>query len=550
MNILTRLWRRLFSSRPEPVAQSLDETEAAPGLPWGYIMRGIDERQPRGAYKIPEVLPGVIPLAPPVEGRGLILAFDGRYREELATDSAVPSAWGTFGDAGLIGPGVAFLGFPYLAELVQITEYRTPAETLSTEMTRRWLRLVNLGDESTAEKLVQLDKRMKELKICELFREAALKTEMFGRAHIFISVKDQDDDSTRQLPLTEIKKGQLLGFQCIEPYWLTPYSWNATHPERPDFYKPQSWYVLGRKTHHTRLLTFIFREVPDLLKPAYDFSGISITQLMMPYVNRWLRTAKSVNDLINIFSIVNLATDLATMLVAPVDSPKSIFSRLKAFVATRDNKGVMVTNRDTEDLKIQDASLSGLDKLQAQAQEHMATPGRMPLIKFFGITPTGLTATSEGEFQNWYAYVKGMQELGFSPNFTIVLMFVQMDLFGTVDPNIGFEWQNLFEPTGKELAEIRKSDADRDGVYVEKGVVDADEIRDKLRNDPESGYNNLVGPAPEPAMQTEADLQEEGSQADHERGEESAENAHERSESSAEKAHARTKDLEVDTDNK
>lgn len=550
MNSITRLWRRLFA-RPAPIPPAEPaKPEAAPGLSWRYALIGSDEDNARDSergYRLPTVLPGVRPAKLPAEGSGLTLAFDGAYKEDLATDSAIPLAWGGFGDVGAIGPGIAFLGFPYLAELTQITEYRTPSETLSTEMTRRWLKIVNGGDESTAEKITEIEARLEELNIRDLFREAALKTEQFGRAHIYVSVKKQDDDAARQLPLTKIGKGELEGFCCIEPYWLTPYSWNSTHPERPDFYKPQSWFVLGRKTHHTRLMTFIFREVPDLLKPAYDFAGISISQLMMPYVTRWLRTAKSVNDLINIFSIVNLATDLATMLQAAPQDPKSLFSRLKAFVGTRDNKGVMVTNKTTEELSIQDASLAGLDKLQAQAQEHMATPGRMPLIKFFGITPSGLNASSEGEFQNWYAYVKGMQELGFNEHMKRVLELVQMDLYGSVDEDISHEWQPLFEPTGKELADIRKSDADRDGVYVEKGVVDADEIRDKLRKDPESGYNNLVGPAPEPVVETEAGLQEEGAQADHERGEESADNAHARSEESAEAAHGRQKELDVDT---
>lgn len=534
MNVFARLWRRVFPSPVPAEPQTPIAPEASPGLPWGYVMHGIDENRPRGQYRIPETLPGVRPDKAPTEATGLTLAYDRGHREDIATDSAIPSAWGGFGDAGAIGPGVSFLGFPYLAELAQITEYRTPAETLSMEMTRRWMKLVNKGSDQTMMKISKLEARLDELKICDLFREAAFKTEQFGRAHIYVSVKGQDDDIARQLPLTEIGKGQLLGFTCIEPYWLTPYSWNSTHPERPDFYKPQSWYVLGRKTHCTRLLTFIFREVPDLLKPAYDFAGISITQLMMPYVNRWLRTAKSVNDLINIFSIVNLATDLGSILNLSPGDPKSIFSRVKAFIGMRDNKGVMVTNKDTEEVTIQDASLAGLDKLQAQAQEHMATPGRLPLIKFFGITPSGLTASSEGEFQNWNVYVNSMQVLGFSPNFTELLNFVQQDLFGSVDENIGFEWQNLFEPTGKELAEIRKSDADRDGVYVDKGVVDPDEVRNKLRKDPESGYNDLVGPAPEPAMEAEAGLQEEGKQADHDRGEESAEAAHGRAKELAE----------------
>jgi phage-related protein (TIGR01555 family) len=528
MNALARLWRR-FSASPAPVA-TLVGKPAAP--PWNKILAllGESKEADRGEYKPPEVLKGVRPETPP-EGDGLKLAMDSGYQEPpmMTYDNAMPAAWG-FTGAGALGPGLAFLGFPYLAELNQISEYRIPSESLSTEMTRRWLKLKNKGETPKDDKIKQIEERLEVLKVRDRFREAALKTEQFGRAHIMAVIDGQEDDLTRQLPLTEIKKGKLKGFSCIEPYWLTPYSWNATHPERTDFYKPQSWFVLGRKTHATRLLTFIFREVPDLLKPAYDFAGISMTQLMMPYINRWLRTAKNVNDLINIFSIVTLSTDLSTLLQAPANSDQGLIARIRGFVQARDNKGMMIVNKSTEELTMQNVPLGSLDKLQAQAQEHMATPGRMPLIKFFGITPAGLNTAgaTDGEFQAWYDYVHALQELGMSPHFERVLKLVQFDLFGTVDDDITFEWQPLYEPTDKERAEIRKADADRDTAYLNGSVVSPDEIRDKLKNDPESGYNNLKGEAPEPPELTEVELGQEGAEADHERNEESAEAAHKR----------------------
>jgi hypothetical protein len=433
-------------------------------------------------------------------GTALKLAMDGGYEETIATDSALsePAAWG-YGTAAQLGPGLAFLGFPYLAELAQISEYRIPSESLSTEMTRTWLRIRNKGNTDLTEKIKAIESRLEALKVRDLFRECAMKTEQFGRAHLYVSVKKQDGDLERQLPLTEVGKGQLIGFSAIEPYWLTPYSWNATHPERPDFYRPQSWFVLGRKTHHTRLLTFIFREVPDLLKPAYDFSGISITQLMMPYVNRWLRTAKNVNDLINIFSIVTLSTELQKLL----QNPDLFKARIQAFITARDNRGMMVIDKGTEELGSQNIPLGSLDKLQAQAQEHMATPGRLPLIKFFGITPTGLNASSEGEFHAWYDYVNGLRRLGFDAHFKRALEIVQMDLYGEVEPDLTYEWLPLFEPTGKEMAEIRKADTERDAELVQNNVVSPDEVRDKLKDDPASGYNGLEGEAPEPQMYAE-----------------------------------------------
>lgn len=526
-NAWARLWHSPVIAQPTPEEQVII---------WSRVLSQLqqsDETEARRPYVMPTLLPGVLPAQPPPRDL-IILAMDGGYKEQLAEDNAgLPAAWGFTGN-GALGPGLSFLGFPYLAELAQLTEYRTPAESLSAEMTRTWLKLKNTGKEKLEDKLAEITTRLEELKIRDLFREVALKTEQFGRAHIYVSVKGQDDDRSRQLPLTQIKKGSLTGFTCIEPYWLTPYSWNATHPERPDFYKPMSWYVLGRKTHQSRLLTFIFREVPDLLKPAYGFSGISITQLMMPYVNRWFRSAKSVNDLINIFSVVTLSTNLAAMIQVSENDPRSLISRMKAFTFTRDNKGVMLTDKASEELKMNNVPLSSLDKLQAQAQEHMATPARMPLIKFFGVVPTGLNSTSEGEFQAWYDYVKSMQRIGFDAHFKRVLELVQMDMYGEVDPDITYEWLSLYEPTPKEKGEMRKADADRDGVYLDKGVVGPDEVRQKLKTDPESGYTDLEGDAPEPAEVTEFNL-----------GEQSAENAHERSQEGAEAAHARS--LEVQT---
>jgi hypothetical protein len=172
--------------------------------------------------------------------------------------------------------------------------------------------------------------------------------------------------------------------------------------------------------------------------------------------------------------------------------------RLQGFTQTRDNRGVMVINKGTEELAVNEASLASLDKLQAQAQEHMATPARMSLLKFFGITPSGLNATAEPEINAQNDYVHSMQEHGFNLHMKIVLILIQMHLYGKIEKDLIWEWLNLFEPNGKEKAEIRAADAQRDGVYIEKNVISPDEVRNRLRMDPESGYDGLEGDAPEP----------------------------------------------------
>jgi phage-related protein (TIGR01555 family) len=306
----------------------------------------------------------------------------------------------------------------------------------------------------------------------------------------------------RQLPLEVspqgIPKGSLKSLACIEPYWSTPYSWNAAYPERADFYKPVSWYIMGRKTHASRLLTFISREVPDLLKPAYNFSGISLIQLGEMAVNMWLRTRKAVNDLINNFSIPVLSTNIMATLEEGGQGGDGLLARVQAFTFTRNNQSVAVVDKDSEELKFAEATLASLDKLQAQSQEHMAACWHTPLIKIFGLTPAGLGATGEGEIQVWYDWINASQVQLFEPHLYVLLKAIQCDLFGEIDDDLVIHWVTLDEPTQKELSEIRKSDADMDVGYINAGVVSPDEARGRLQSDPDSGYSNLTGLAPEP----------------------------------------------------
>jgi hypothetical protein len=175
-----------------------------------------------------------------------------------------------------------------------------------------------------------------------------------------------------------------------------------------------------------------------------------------------------------------------------------LLDRIKLFVASRDNQGVMALDKGTEELQQIAVPLSGLDALQAQAQEHMAAPSHIPLVKLLGITPTGLNASSEGEIKVFYDWIRSQQQAFFSKHLQTVLEIVQLDLFGKIDDAITFEYVPLSSPTVKELADIRKADSDGGVALINAGVISSDEERERLQADPNSGYTNLSGPAPEP----------------------------------------------------
>src|SRR5262249_14829852 len=187
---------------------------------------------------------------------------------------------------------------------------------------------------------------------------------------------------------------------------------------------------MSRQIHATRLIKFVGREVPDLLKPAYSFGGLALTQMAKPYVDNWLRTRQSVSDLVHGFSIWSLATDLSSILQA---DGSDLLKRLDLFNHTRDNKGVMAIQKDQEELTNTAVPLGTLDQLQAQALEQICSVSGIPLVKYTGISPHGLNASSEGELRSFYDNILGQQEKFFRAPLTTIMRFAMRNIWGKVD---------------------------------------------------------------------------------------------------------------------
>lgn len=406
----------------------------------------------------------------------------------LAMDS---SPIGNFGADLFLSTG--FIGYPRLAELAQISEYRSVSETTANEMTRQWIEIKSVGEEDNSEVIKQIEECYERLNVRDVFRKAVETDGLFGRGQVLVQIKGHDNKLANPLLLTEktIAKGSLKALVNIEPMWTTPAPYNAIDPTSPDFYKPKAWYVMAQEIHASRLFTLVSRPVPDLLKPAYNFGGVSMSQLMMPYVNRWLRTVESVSEMLHSFSLSGIQTDMSAVLAGGEDQGDSIQLRAELYNRLRDNRGLMLLDKDSEQFFQFNTPLSGLDTLLAQAQEQMAAPSHTPLVKLLGITPSGLNASTEGEIAVYYDHIRAMQENLLRDPLDKLLKLVQLHLFGKINDNITFDFVPLQQMNETELAGIRKSDSDRDVAYIQAGVVSAEEVRGRLAVEPDSGYNGI-----------------------------------------------------------
>jgi phage-related protein (TIGR01555 family) len=457
---------------------------------WEARRSGRDAPTPELTFARPVPPPGVLPAA---------IAMDN------LPAMAPMMSWAL---QGVLHEGLLFLGYPYLAQLSQRAEYRRMAEIWAEHATRKWIKFRGPDDDLKAIETYWEGKRVDGeqittgLNVRATFHKVAEVDAMFGRAQIHIRMSDKPSTAELATPLVvssaKISRAKpIQSLKVVEPMWSYPGVYNASDPLDDTFYKPTKWYVYGLTIDDSRFLTFVGREVPDMLKPAYAFGGLSLTQMAKPYVDNWLRTRQAVSDITTAYSQMILKTDMGATLMG--GDGQALYARADMFNATRDNRGLMLLDKDSEEFENVSAPLSGLHELQAQSQEQMSSVSGIPLVILLGVTPSGLNASSDGEIRSFYAAVKAYQEKTFRPNLQRLLDLSCLSLFGRLRPDITFEFLDLWETSDVERATMRKTDADTDVALSGAGAIGPEDIRKRISEDEESPYHGIdMGALPEP----------------------------------------------------
>lgn len=461
------------------------------------MMQSEQEHQPMQTVTAPQLMHGVVPA-----GKTPAIAQD--------SCSAIYD-YATVGDPSFYS---SFLGYPALAAMSQSSDYRSVAETTATEMTRKWGKF-KISDASVAndddltdaereanelkaaeekavrlEKIQQLTDAFKAHDIRSLVRRAIEVEQTMGRAQIYIKLDHTDDSLPFVVSDKGVKKGSLKGFRLIEPMWSTPSVYNASDPTASDFYVPTKWFVLGCEVHADRLITLVMRPVPDMLKPAYNFGGLSMMQLMKPYVERYQRTADSVAQIVRAFSLTILSTDMSGIL-ADGDGDGDLWLRAGLFNKYRDNSGMMLLDKESEEISQINTPLTSLPELLTKSQEQMAAPSHTPLVKLLGVTPSGLNANSDGEITVYRDYIMAQNEAHIRPIIERISYIMQLSMFGEIDPAIGWEFSPLEQMNDLESADIQEKKARTSAMLVSEGIVSPQEARQALSADEDSGYSSI-----------------------------------------------------------
>lgn len=386
----------------------------------------------------------------------------------------------------------AFPGYGMLTGLSQNSLIRAGVEMRTNEMMRKWGEFVRKGGEQTdGDKIIeQINNDIEKFNIKAKLRNCLSTSGYMGGCLGFIDFGQEVKDLATPLILdvNNLNPGSFKGIRVIEPFLVTPGQYNSVNPLQRDYFKPEVWYIQGIPVHSSRLLYFSENDLVTLLKPAYNFFGISLAQRVLDAVAHFTSCREAASRLLKKYSLTMFKTDMTQVLTGGFDD--TLQKRIAYFVQNRDSDGVAVVDKESEDIVIMTTSLTGVTDVVRQAMEYVAAMFNEPVTKMWGLSPNGFN-TGDSDMQNHYDNIASLQERMLGDSVKKISAVLQFNAFGEVDENIVFQFTPLDDEDESATVTNNKTEAERLTILCDAGIIGPEEARQRLIDDPDSGFNNL-----------------------------------------------------------
>lgn len=400
-------------------------------------------------------------------------------------------------------PITSFVGYGVLQQIAQNGMIRACIQTVSDDVSRRWITLDGPADKVEVLERLLTDTNYGGLSIRELFHRAVTTTGYMGGAFIFIDTGDADTE----LPLAinefsaELSQGSSVRFVLVDPVNVSPVAYNCTNPLDVDYMVPKVWQVLGRRVHASRMLTFIENQPPMLLRPNYNFLGIPQAQILWDYVVHFNRTRISAAKLLDKISLLVVQTDMDEILSSQT-GVQDFDAKMEFLQRYRDNDSVFVCDKDSEAVTNVQTSIAGCTDIVRQSLELIACINRTPAVKLLGISPSGFNATGESDIKNYYDYIASKQEL-YRDQIQTIINVLQLTQWGCIDPGITFTFNSLSQDDKTSRAVTAQTRISALAQLVDRQAISAEELRDLVRQDPDFELSSLDEEMPEVLSEAE-----------------------------------------------
>lgn len=262
----------------------------------------------------------------------------------------------------------------------------------------------------------------------------------------------------------------------------------------PEYYQVSSIYGTFR-VHESRCLVFRNGVLPEnSMNTQYRFWGIpEYYRIKKNLQETYTAHGNGVKLLDRCVQAIYKMRNLSNILLTD-GGEDQVLKRLNAIDMARGILNTMIIDADGEDYDFKQMSMSGVRDIIDSTCTMLSAVTDIPQTILFGRSPAGMNSTGEGDTENYYNMVEGMQKLNLKANGRTLLdlIFTEGVITGQLQqkPKYKTGFEKLWSLSEKEQADLDKQKADTElvkaqtaQIYVELQVLNPEEIRAGLSKD-------------------------------------------------------------------
>lgn len=334
-------------------------------------------------------------------------------------------------------------------------------DTLPQDMTKNWYELKSQLPPDQLDLFATMERKTR---LKEQINEGLTWGRLFGGAAGVIVIEGQEDMLDQPLNLELIMPGQYKGLIIAD-------RWSGVYPESsivqdisdPDFGTPEYYNFCmtdtdmanGIRVHHSRVVRFLGRRLPQIERIAESYWGMSELEHVYNELDKRNSASANIAHLLwqanlKIFKMRDLGQFLTT---TDVESQKELYETLTMQNALMNSAGMGVVDRD-DDFTTSQYTFSGISDVYELFMLDVSGASEYPVTKLFGRSPAGMNSTGESDLTNYYDHVKQGQENDLRPVIEKLLPVLAMSTWGAIPDDLTFEFNPVRDSSESERADL------------------------------------------------------------------------------------------------
>ncbi len=329
------------------------------------------------------------------------------------------------------------------------------------------------SDELEPDEIKDLEDDIEDQAVLDVVKEALIWQRLYGGGAIIINT---NQDPAEPLSLKGIRKLEL--YACNRWELMAPWKIGTKSQELNPWLRAASatsdcYDFYGERIHHTRVLTFVGKAAPYIIRWQLQGWGMSEYERMVEDFNAYIKTKEVLYDLlqeakIDVYQIDGLRNQLVSD--AGTEATRKRIQAMNQF--KNFNNAILLDKLDLFDQK--QLTFSGIADIMKENRMGIASALRMPISKIFGVSSTGF-ASGEDDIENYNSMVKSEIRTPLKRKLRTIFKLMTVAKFGE-EFDLDIEYHPMRDLSAVDEETVKTSKQNRYFMYYDRNLMSAKEI--------------------------------------------------------------------------